>query len=75
MTLLIDESNVLLNKLLLWLKNPFEKDNEINVSPQISEFSEILQYNLTGKRDLITNTIGGYFTWTYGKHRNNNITT
>ena len=45
----LDESNELLNKLLIWLKNPFEKDIEINVSPQVSAISEILQGYITGK--------------------------
>ena len=43
----LDESNVLLHKLLIWLKNPFEKDIEINVSPQVSAISEILQGYIT----------------------------
>ena len=54
----LDESNVLLNKLLIWLKNPFEKDIEINVSPQISAISEILQGYITGKRTLFQTQLG-----------------
>ena len=50
----LDESNVLLNKLLIWLKNPFEKDIEINVSA----ISEILQGYITGKRTLFQTQLG-----------------